>query len=72
MSKRANIHDNMPIFLNISRDIRERLHKQCDRFGIAETMLIRMAITKWLEEEEKQVAEIEAAKKPKLIPKSRE
>ncbi|MFA5398283.1 MAG: hypothetical protein WC346_19885 [Methanogenium sp.] len=55
-----------PIFLHMPEEMRVRLQKQAARFGASESMLIRMAVTKWLEEEEAKQNDM---RKVKLIPK---
>ena len=63
--------NEVSIFLNLSEDLKDRLNKQANRFGASTSTLIRMAVTKWLEEEETvQEEHRERQKKTKLIPKS--
>ena len=61
MGKRLN--NNAPIFLNIDGEVRERLQIQMERFGSSESMLIRMAVIRWLEEEEEIQRKQEEQKK---------
>ena len=67
MAKKTADGENTFLFLRIPEDLRSRMHQQCTRFGCPEAILIRMAVTKWLEEEEAKQSEM---KKVKLIPKT--
>ena len=61
--------ESSPLLFNLSEELRDRLKKQADRFGSTESVLIRMALTKWLEEEE-NIQEGRKKEKIKLIPKT--
>lgn len=67
MAKRLT--ENPPMFINIAPEMRDRLRLQSERFGAPESVLVRMAITRWLEEEEANQTE-RGEKKVKLIPKT--
>ena len=43
---------DIPIYMNVTPALKDRIKAQCERLGMTQSAMIRMAIVKFLEEEE--------------------